>query len=105
MLLSIDYDLDWTVKPIKQGGFIVQLIVHALRLLYCKDSEERFWIRSRARFHSIAHAILAGFGHLTGKSAMAAAEGSSGDIKALRVGSNPFCRPSHSLRSASSPTH
>lgn len=53
--------------------------------MYCKDSEERFWIRSRARFHSIAHAILAGFGHLIGKSATAAAEGSSGDIKALRV--------------------
>jgi len=42
-------------------------------------------MRSRARFHSVAHAILAGLSHLTGKSAMAAAEGSSGDTKAFRM--------------------
>ncbi|KAF8019080.1 hypothetical protein BT93_H3833 [Corymbia citriodora subsp. variegata] len=159
-LLLIDYDLNQTVEPIKQGNFMVQHIVHALGpiliatcmvstlqwpltkdssvirvgrrsyvfgmpgiiygllfpeecsedklahldsiftqnthfedhsfrkekgLLYCKDSEQRFWMRSRARFHSVAHAILTGFGHLAGKSATAAAEGSSGNMKAFRL--------------------
>lgn len=51
----------------------------------CKDSEQRFRIISRARFHSVAHAILARFGHLTGKSGTAVAEDSSGEMKESRV--------------------